>query len=381
MTVPPQDPPVPDPFEAAAPGDGLEAFDQAQKRSTVPAAVECAAPAAEVLEQSSADVRIILLGDDGLDDFAPEPGRAEAAPSVVVVEPQAVAGLVAESARHHATWRVVRAALVCAASLAAHELLLPDQTAWLPAPNEASVVPITESRALAEVRTTGTAATVGTAPVTNRADRGETPVLRRVARSASETPTSVAPASDTLAAAEAPAPPVPVAPEPSPAASPSIIPALPTIDDIAVDASLPETAPAVVPALAPDARGERPPPAPPTAATSTAPRETDARAIEDVLGQYRQAFNRLDAGAASAVWPSVNERTLARAFDSLEGQDVSFDRCRIDVAVGQAEAACSGHARYVPKVGNRTPRAEAREWTFTLRKAESGWLIDRVDAR
>ena len=110
-------------------------------------------------------------------------------------------------------------------------------------------------------------------------------------------------------------------------------------------------------------------------------RELDARAIENVLGRYRNAFNRLDAGAAVAVWPKVNEKTLARAFDSLDDQDVSFDSCTIEVGGVHAEAACSGTARYVPKVGSRTTRAEPRQWRFILRRASDGWLIDHVDAR
>jgi len=110
-------------------------------------------------------------------------------------------------------------------------------------------------------------------------------------------------------------------------------------------------------------------------------RDLDARAIENVLGRYRIAINRLDAGAALAVWPTVNEKTLARAFERLEGQDVSFESCQIEIVAVVAEAACSGSARYVPKVGSRTPKAEARQWTFSLRKASGGWLIDRVEAR
>ncbi len=55
-------------------------------------------------------------------------------------------------------------------------------------------------------------------------------------------------------------------------------------------------------------------------------REAEARAIENVLGRYRIAFNKLDAGAASAVWPTVNEKTLAKAFERLESHDVSFDK-------------------------------------------------------
>jgi hypothetical protein len=109
--------------------------------------------------------------------------------------------------------------------------------------------------------------------------------------------------------------------------------------------------------------------------------EAETRAIENVLGRYQTAFNELDAGAAVAVWPTVNEKTLAKAFERLESHDVFFENCEIEIFSAQAEAACSGSARYVPKVGNRTPKDEARQWRFSLRKASGEWLIDRVDAR
>ena len=140
------------------------------------------------------------------------------------------------------------------------------------------------------------------------------------------------------------------------------------VDEPPVVLPAPETH--AVPATAPTA----PRAAPPT-------RELEARAIESVLSRYRTAFNELDAGAASAVWPSVNEKNLARAFESLADQRVSFDNCRIEVTASLAEAACNGSARYVPKVGSRTPKAESRQWNFSLRKGGTGWLIDRVDAR
>ena len=120
----------------------------------------------------------------------------------------------------------------------------------------------------------------------------------------------------------------------------------------------------------------------PVNAVARAPdRELEARAIQNVLGRYRIAFNNLDAGAALAVWPTVNEKTLAKAFEGLESHDLSFQSCQIELFSVLAEAACSGSARYVPKVGSRTPRAEARRWRFSLRKASGGWLIDSVDAR
>lgn len=150
--------------------------------------------------------------------------------------------------------------------------------------------------------------------------------------------------------------------------------------------------PAAPPAAVSDAGSPASTPAPPTpsptraasapvAAPGAAPHERDTRAVQTVLGQYRDAFNALDADAAQAVWPSVNGKTLARAFDRLADQTVSFDDCAIDVDAAHAEAACRGTARYVPKVGSRTAKAEARQWRFSLRRAGTGWLIDRVDAR
>jgi len=104
-------------------------------------------------------------------------------------------------------------------------------------------------------------------------------------------------------------------------------------------------------------------------------------AIENALGRYRNAFNTLNARAVVAVWPTVNEKALARAFESLDGQNVSFHECQIETADVRAVAVCSGTARYVPKVGYRARRPEPHRWRFNLHKGGSGWLIDRVEAR
>ena len=103
--------------------------------------------------------------------------------------------------------------------------------------------------------------------------------------------------------------------------------------------------------------------------------------IQAVLGRYRTAFSVLDSAAATAIWPTVDRRALARAFERLEEQSFEFDACQIAIDGPRAVASCDGSARYVPKVGNRTPRSEARHWKFTLRKADQGWLIEQVDSR
>jgi hypothetical protein len=106
----------------------------------------------------------------------------------------------------------------------------------------------------------------------------------------------------------------------------------------------------------------------------------DNNAIRDVLGRYRSAFNTLDARAAQQVWPSVDTRTLDRAFGQLQQQNVSFDRCTIAVKGSSAEANCNGTTRFVPRVGSRSEQTESRQWNFSLRKANSGWQIQDVDA-
>jgi hypothetical protein len=108
---------------------------------------------------------------------------------------------------------------------------------------------------------------------------------------------------------------------------------------------------------------------------------SDTGAIQDVLGRYRSAFNELDAGAASAIWPSLDTKALRRAFEHLEQQNLVFDTCQIAVTEARAVASCGGTARYVPRVGNKTLRDDRRHWEFNLRKIDDVWLIDTVSAR
>jgi hypothetical protein len=120
----------------------------------------------------------------------------------------------------------------------------------------------------------------------------------------------------------------------------------------------------------------------PSSASPAARAEVESGAIRDVLGRYRSAFNTLDSRAARQVWPSVDERTLDRAFGQLREQNVSFARCTIDVKGVLAEASCSGTTRFVPRVGNHSPQVESRRWSFSLRKAyDGGWQIQEVQAR
>lgn len=107
----------------------------------------------------------------------------------------------------------------------------------------------------------------------------------------------------------------------------------------------------------------------------------DDRQVLEVLQRYRAAYDALDAASAHAVWPSVDTAALARAFGDLSSQQLRFANCGVDVRGGVAQATCSGTARYVPRVGGRQPREEARTWTFALRKNGPQWVIESARVR
>jgi hypothetical protein len=100
--------------------------------------------------------------------------------------------------------------------------------------------------------------------------------------------------------------------------------------------------------------------------------------IQDVIGQYQAAYNALDASAAKAVWPSLDERALAKAFAGLSAQRVMFQPCTVDIKGNQAVASCRGSVRYTGRVGDKRTRLQQREWEFALRKSTDAWQIQGV---
>jgi len=104
-------------------------------------------------------------------------------------------------------------------------------------------------------------------------------------------------------------------------------------------------------------------------------------AIQTVLAQYRTAYGDLNAGAARVVWPNVDAKALRKAFERLEEQRLIFNSCQIAVSNVRAVASCDGSVRYVPRVGNREPHDDRRQWEFKLSKVADVWQIDTVAAR
>lgn len=139
--------------------------------------------------------------------------------------------------------------------------------------------------------------------------------------------------------------------------------------------------PAASPAVERRVVEARPAALPPAVVPAAAAPVPDQGGVEAVLRRYASAYRALDASAARAVWPSVDEKALARAFQNLSSQDVSFDDCDIDIRGEVANASCRGLASYVGKVGSREPRTESRTWQFELRRDGAAWLIEGVNAR
>jgi hypothetical protein len=103
--------------------------------------------------------------------------------------------------------------------------------------------------------------------------------------------------------------------------------------------------------------------------------------INATLRRLQLAYEQRDARLAKAVWPTVNERALARAFEGLRSQSVTFDRCRMNVLSVSADVECRGVMNYVPRVGSQDQRTESRQWTFRVRKGDDQWLITNAEAR
>ncbi len=195
----------------------------------------------------------------------------------------------------------------------------------------------------------------------------------------------------------APVVPPPAAPPPSAQPVPRIVddapraPARTTATDTptapatlppASASSLPASSTASIPAPSPPAVSESPPPPPvPEAAPRAAPPTVDDRAaVRATLSRYEAAYSDLDIAGARAVWPGVDQRALARAFEGLASQRVALGTCEVGVNGPSARAICVGNATWTPKVGGGR-QTKSRTWTFDLRRADATWQIVKVDTR
>ena len=144
---------------------------------------------------------------------------------------------------------------------------------------------------------------------------------------------------------------------------------------------LPEVVPevradiAAVPALAEPAAAAEPLEPRATAVRAAAVNSvSDETLVRRLLDEYAGAFERLDVSATKAVWPSVNDKALERAYGQLASQRLTLQGCGIIISGSTANARCQGSATYQPRIGKRAVVA-SREWTFDLTKKDADWRI------
>jgi hypothetical protein len=121
-----------------------------------------------------------------------------------------------------------------------------------------------------------------------------------------------------------------------------------------------------------------------TLAPLTLPTESESAvqeyAVRRALTSYEKAYEGLDVAATAAVWPSVDRRALARAFDTLKFQGLNFKNCAITVVESSATARCNGTLQIIRKVGNSVPLTAEQEWVFKMRRLGADWKIEEVAA-
>lgn len=140
--------------------------------------------------------------------------------------------------------------------------------------------------------------------------------------------------------------------------------------------------PIVTAAVSTTSDAERPAPAPDSRLASAAPavstpvvRVDDEDLVRRLLDEFTGAFERLDVTATKAVWPSVDDRKLRRAYEQLAAQRLSLESCGITISGRTANARCQGSATYQPKIGTRPVQIASREWMFDLSKQDAAWHI------
>jgi len=117
-----------------------------------------------------------------------------------------------------------------------------------------------------------------------------------------------------------------------------------------------------------------------TVAVAPVPRDEDS--ILEVLREYETAVGHKDPLAAKAVWPALDDRALARAFNDLQSHSLELQGCGVTVAhANAASATCQGVATYLPKIGRRKPISASHEWTFNLSKTGGDWQIESAAIR
>jgi ketosteroid isomerase-like protein len=137
---------------------------------------------------------------------------------------------------------------------------------------------------------------------------------------------------------------------------------------------------AVAPAEIPSAPARStiaPPPA--AAAAAPAPAMNDEDAIQQLLNEYRSAYEALDIDRVLRVYPALqNPDALRSAFRDAKEVLIGFTRPVIRItSPAAAIVTCKRTQTFVPKIGGGG-RAATTNTTFALRKEGTRWVIVNI---
>lgn len=104
----------------------------------------------------------------------------------------------------------------------------------------------------------------------------------------------------------------------------------------------------------------------------------DSTAVLAGVGRFTTAYNRLDAAATAAVWPSVDRRQLVSAFTTLREQRLTLRRCVVTPAGSSVSATCVGTLRYRARVGDHSTRTREGPWRFVMTRQGNDWIVERI---
>ncbi|HTI36396.1 MAG TPA: protein kinase [Vicinamibacterales bacterium] len=122
-------------------------------------------------------------------------------------------------------------------------------------------------------------------------------------------------------------------------------------------------------------------PAKDAAASARAMRESDLRAIQQVLESYRQAWDGRDVEAIQALYPSVNAKALRDQFKNVKSQRIGLQAQAPEIDPGGAAAIVRCRiSSHVDLRAGSVPDAD-RDAVFRLEKTNGAWRIARVDFR
>lgn len=109
--------------------------------------------------------------------------------------------------------------------------------------------------------------------------------------------------------------------------------------------------------------------------------ELDTAAIQRVLETYRQAHSTRNAAMVASIWHSIDSAALQHAFDDLDRQSMSFERCDVTLNDATATASCRGILDYARKPSPANTVQERLALEFDLQRVDGRWLISNVEAR